>query len=166
MLVATCGWSFVCMEKLKASWTVFKLFVNRSFPEPFFTVDLVIFQCIAKLQQQLIWQILGLCRDHWVWAEEWRLISRLWRKKTSNIPTKNLSTLIGNRKPAINFGISINQTKINCGVENVEVTSEQELKLIELTEVGLVQLNYVASVTQLGLLVLSKFLTAGWFGVH
>ena len=77
-----------------------------------------------------------------------------------------MSTLIGNRKPAINFGISINQTKINCGVENVEVTSEQELKLIELTEVGLVQLNYVASVTQLGLLVLSKFLTAGWFGVH
>ena len=74
-----------------------------------------------------------------------------------------MSTLIGNRKPAINFGISINQTKINCGVENVEVTSEQELEIWQIQVYGK---KYVASVTQLGLLVLSKFLTAGWFDVH
>ena len=43
------------MEKLKASWTVFKLFVNRSFSEPFFTVHLVIFHCVANFPQQLIW---------------------------------------------------------------------------------------------------------------
>ena len=60
------------------------------------------------------------------------------------------------QKPAINFGISINQTKINCGVENVEVTSEQELKLIELKQVGLIQLNYVANVTQLGFISIKQ----------